>query len=224
MIRRASTAINGPPKPGGRLTLLVLAFVCGLAGAEARQPLGELICRGLEVFGPSGEKVIALRANGDIDLNGRLIVREGAGPRGDRSGRDLIAIVDKLGSRLDALSERVDMVEPRLQRVEVGQTPGSDYNNPEWKLHIPTGEYQSQPYTVKFSRPFVGPPRVVVGLCRLDSDAHTRIEVNVTSIKETEFEYRITTWADTKVFAAAVIWAAVGEPDRPAAQVPAPKP
>jgi hypothetical protein len=65
---------------------------------------------------------------------------------------------------------------------------------------------------VAFSRPFLAPPVVQVGIVGLDvsKDDNLRVRVRATDITATGFTLRAETWLNTKIWAVEVSWLAIG--------------
>ena len=67
---------------------------------------------------------------------------------------------------------------------------------------------------IAFEVGFVAAPLVHVGLAGFDIDhgASSRLTLRAESITPSGFNVVLTTWLDTKVYAAAVSWLAIGQP------------
>jgi hypothetical protein len=96
-------------------------------------------------------------------------------------------------------------------QVLLGQVYG-DYTGgtPGWHLHQGSGA-RFFDMAVAFQSPLIGSPLVQINLAALDSDGqhNLRVTVNPINVTNVGFTVRISTWADTKLYAVRASWIAV---------------
>jgi hypothetical protein len=86
----------------------------------------------------------------------------------------------------------------------------------DWTLATPPTEDHDQPrvfrFAVQFSAPFAAPPVVHLGLTGFDTDQRdaSRLTLTAKDITTTGFIAELATWRETRVYAAAFSWLALG--------------
>jgi hypothetical protein len=95
--------------------------------------------------------------------------------------------------------------------IQTGETYNGYVVNPDWRLHIGSGQ---RIYTtaMQFDSPFREPPKVTVAFNGQDVDATTnnRIRVIAEDITADGFNLIYVTWADSIIYSIWTTWTAIG--------------
>ena len=103
--------------------------------------------------------------------------------------------------------------------IQIGNLYSEGIQN-AFRLREPTGDpngLRSFRATENFASPFPSPPCVTLGMTWLDTgdSPNTRVTIEVVSVSETGFDYRINTWGrDSYVYSVGAGWVAVLPTDR----------
>jgi hypothetical protein len=95
--------------------------------------------------------------------------------------------------------------------IQTGETVNGYGVNPDWGLHIGSGE-RTYTTAVRFDKPFQVPPKVSLALSGQDVDAtkNNRIQVRARDITVDGFNLVYITWWDSIVYSIWTTWTAIG--------------
>jgi len=95
--------------------------------------------------------------------------------------------------------------------IQTGETVNGYLDNPDWTLHIGSGE-RTYTTAVRFDKPFQVPPKVSVALSGQDVDAtkNNRIVVTARDITVDGFNLVYITWTDSIEYIIWTTWIAIG--------------
>lgn len=106
----------------------------------------------------------------------------------------------------------VPQVFAATQAIQSGTFYYGFLTNPtEWNLDKGSGDREFDA-EIKFPRPFVGTPTVVLTLTGLDASntANTRVTIVSRDVTPADFEVLVHTWSDSKVYSVWGSWIAYG--------------